>query len=170
MTEVREVMSRYTNYIDPTESADRKERFRQAEESGEVEENAAMMIRDLLTSNLPDAEHETILQSLTPTPPSVLSLMRLGPIMEAEEELTAPDLEPPVVVTKCGPGRPPGRRNITSFPLRFLGVGMRRRKSQKLNPLHQGRNLLSPSLVKKITLVETLELSLQEPVHLQEES
>ena len=128
------------------------------------------MIRDLLTSNLPDAEHETILQSLTPTPPSVLSLMRLGPIMEAEEELTAPDLEPPVVVTKCRPGRPPGRRNITSFPLSFLGVGMRRRKSQKLNPLHQGRNLLSPSLVKRITLVETLELSLQEPVHLQEES
>ena len=41
-------MSRYTNYADPTESADRKERFRQAEDSGGVEENAAIMFRDLL--------------------------------------------------------------------------------------------------------------------------
>ncbi|KAJ4878014.1 Uncharacterized protein Rs2_43032 [Raphanus sativus] len=44
MTEVRDAMTRYTTCPDPTESAARKERFRLAEEAGEVEETAALMI------------------------------------------------------------------------------------------------------------------------------
>ncbi|KAF2607799.1 hypothetical protein F2Q68_00043305 [Brassica cretica] len=51
--EVREIMIQYTKSSDPTESAARKERMRQAEEQGEVEETALKIVR----ANL-DAEAE----------------------------------------------------------------------------------------------------------------
>ncbi|KAF3550980.1 hypothetical protein DY000_02005381 [Brassica cretica] len=88
ISEVREVMSQYTNCPDPTKSASRKERYRQAKESGEAP-----------------------------------ALMRLGPVMEDEEETLILTSEPHVAITKHKPGRPPGRRNILSSPLSFLGVG-----------------------------------------------
>lgn len=43
--EVREVMRQYTACADPTESAARKERLRQAEEQVEVEEAAIQMVQ-----------------------------------------------------------------------------------------------------------------------------
>lgn len=43
--EVRDVMIQYTNCVDPTESAARKERLRQAEIQGQVEETAEQVVR-----------------------------------------------------------------------------------------------------------------------------
>ncbi|KAF2581509.1 hypothetical protein F2Q68_00003689 [Brassica cretica] len=99
ISEVREVMSQYTNCPDPTKSASRKERYRQAKES------------------------EPTLQSPNPMSPQAPALMRLGPVMEDEEETLILTSEPHVAITKHKPGRPPGRRNILSSPLSFLGVG-----------------------------------------------
>lgn len=43
--ELREVMVQYTTCSDPTESAARKERFRQAEEAGHLEKIVVQMVR-----------------------------------------------------------------------------------------------------------------------------
>lgn len=43
--ELCEVMIQYTTCADPSESAARKERLRQADEAGEFEETAAQMVR-----------------------------------------------------------------------------------------------------------------------------
>ncbi|KAG2257960.1 hypothetical protein Bca4012_095255 [Brassica carinata] len=48
MDEVRDVMRQHTTCADPTESAARKERMRQAEELGEVEETAFQMVKESL--------------------------------------------------------------------------------------------------------------------------
>ncbi|CAN6982211.1 unnamed protein product [Brassica oleracea var. botrytis] len=50
--ELREVMTQYTSCADPSESAARKERLRQAEQNGQLEESVALMARASL-ANLP---------------------------------------------------------------------------------------------------------------------
>lgn len=50
MGELREVMIQYTSYTDPSESAARKERLRQAEEAGQLEETAAHIVRASLAN------------------------------------------------------------------------------------------------------------------------
>lgn len=80
-------MSNYANCPDPTESAARRERFRQKEEAGEVEETAALMLRGSVNANLPEVELDSPRQNLSPTPTRVPTLMRLGPIMDNEDDL-----------------------------------------------------------------------------------
>ncbi|KAF3578420.1 hypothetical protein DY000_02030934 [Brassica cretica] len=87
MTEVRDVMSNYANCPDPTESAARRERFRQKEEASEVEETAALMLRGSVNANLSEVELDSPRQNLSPTPTRVPTLMRLGPIMDNEDDL-----------------------------------------------------------------------------------
>lgn len=52
-------MMQYTNYQDPTESAACKERLRQAEEQGEIEEAATSLVRNNLVTQalLPPDPH-----------------------------------------------------------------------------------------------------------------
>ena len=45
MEEIREVMTQYSNIADSSESAARKERFRQAEEQGQIKETAEAIVR-----------------------------------------------------------------------------------------------------------------------------
>lgn len=134
MTEVREAMTRYTNCPDPTESAARRERFRQAEEAGEVEETVTLMLIGASTNNIPEGDQELTHQSLSPTSPRVPALLRLGPIMEDEEHPSTPLAMSTANVTKRRPGRPPGRRNITPSPRSFLGIALRRRTISKTQP------------------------------------
>ncbi|KAF3516241.1 hypothetical protein DY000_02058804 [Brassica cretica] len=61
--EVREVMIQYTKSSDPTESAARKERMRQAEEQGEVEETALKIVRANLDA---EAEKRRLEEHTTP--------------------------------------------------------------------------------------------------------
>lgn len=153
--EVREAMSRYTNCPDPNESAARKEWFRHAEESGEVEETAANMIKENQRPMVPKSEYITINLSPAHTPPRVPAMLRLGPILEDEEEPMIPSPIPQAAATKRKPGRPPGRRNIVASPLSFLGVGARRRKITKSQP-SPSRKSIQP-LFQKQSLVVKLE-------------
>ncbi|KAH0872156.1 hypothetical protein HID58_069518 [Brassica napus] len=61
--EVRDVMIQYTKSSDPTESAARKERMRQAEEQGEVEETALKIVRANLDA---EAEKRRLEEHTTP--------------------------------------------------------------------------------------------------------
>lgn len=61
--EVRDVMIQYTKSSDPTESAARKERMRQAEEQGEVEETALKLVRANLVA---EAEKRRLEEHTTP--------------------------------------------------------------------------------------------------------
>ncbi|CAN7108125.1 unnamed protein product, partial [Brassica rapa subsp. narinosa] len=51
VNEVRDAMIQYTQCNDPTESAARRERMRKAEEEGDIEEAAALMIQATLGTN-----------------------------------------------------------------------------------------------------------------------
>ncbi|KAF2536055.1 hypothetical protein F2Q68_00019555 [Brassica cretica] len=133
MTEVREVMNNYTNCADPVESAVRKERFRLAEEAGEVVEAATLMLRVPPSNNPQNANPSVLRENMSPNPSRIPTTMRLGPIRKTEEEpVTPPETLP--VATKRRPGRPPGRRNVILYPLSFLGVGVRRRTISKTQP------------------------------------
>ncbi|KAF2581448.1 hypothetical protein F2Q68_00006298 [Brassica cretica] len=84
--EVREVMRQYTACADPTESAARKERLRQAEEQGEVEEAAIQMVQANLENLSPTDGRR---QRESPTPASrerVPATLRLGPQVSLVDE------------------------------------------------------------------------------------
>ena len=142
MTEVREVMKNYTNFADPVESAARKERFRLAEEAGEVVEAATLMLRVPPSNNPQNANPSVLRENLSPNTSRIPATMRLGPIRETEEDpVTPPETLP--VATKRRPGRPPGRRNVILSPLSFLGVGVRRRTISKTQPSQLKRRIPS---------------------------
>lgn len=90
MTEVREVMNNYTNCADPVESAARKERFRLAEEAGEVVEAATLMLRVPPSNNPQNANPSVLRENLSPNPSRIPATMRLGPIRETEEDPVTP--------------------------------------------------------------------------------
>lgn len=85
--EVREVMRQHTACADPTESAAKKERLRQAEEQGEVEEAAIHMVQANLENLSPTDGRR---QRESPTPASrerVPATLRLGPqVSQVDEE------------------------------------------------------------------------------------
>ncbi|CAN6818538.1 unnamed protein product [Brassica oleracea] len=84
--EVREVMRQYTACADPTESATRKERLRQAEEQVEVEEAAIQMVQANLENLSPTDGRR---QRESPTPASrerVPATLRLGPQVSLVDE------------------------------------------------------------------------------------
>ncbi|CAN6824017.1 unnamed protein product [Brassica oleracea] len=76
MGELRNVMLQYTKIADPTESEARKERMRQAEEQGDMEETAIQMVRASLT---PQLETQNTLQN-TATPERISVSHRLSGI------------------------------------------------------------------------------------------
>lgn len=134
MTEVREAMTKYINCPDPTESATRRERFRLAEEASEVEETASLMLLGAHAENLHECNQEQPHQNPSPASPRIPALLRLGPIMENEEDPSTPQVISSANVTKRRPGRPPGRRNITLSARSFLGIALRRRAISKTQP------------------------------------
>lgn len=50
--EVRNVMNQYSNVVDPSESAAKKERYRLSEEQGDLAENVAQMVRASLAQSV----------------------------------------------------------------------------------------------------------------------
>ncbi|KAG2289208.1 hypothetical protein Bca52824_048812 [Brassica carinata] len=73
--EVREAMLQYTKSADPTESEARKERMRQAEENGELEETAIQMVRASIAAETGKQRLEHAIYS----PERVPVTQRLGP-------------------------------------------------------------------------------------------
>lgn len=148
--EVREYMMQYSSCADPVESEARKERFRLAEEQGEIEETAAQMVRTSMESH----RGEDILPLMPETTPErIPARQRLGPLRELQstfDRLGVPErqdsdegaprsLDPS---KKKRLGRPPGRS--TSSLALSLGAGTRKRKMTKLAPsprISTGRNV-----------------------------
>ncbi|WZZ22402.1 hypothetical protein YC2023_123789 [Brassica napus] len=137
--EVREVMNQYTMCADPTESAVRKERLRQAEEQGQLEETAHMMVAALQAQG-PLAPEE-------PSPSSnerVSALQRLGPqsltdITDLAEASTDP------ITTKRKPGRPPGKKTGNSSPQIIAGPSNKKRRTTSTKPPLSRRKLATES-------------------------
>ncbi|CAH8310588.1 unnamed protein product [Eruca vesicaria subsp. sativa] len=161
MEQIRGVMSQYVGCADPTESAARKERLRQAEILGEVEETALQMVRadiarETLSEVEPAPEWEPVNECLLPQgrPPIAARLGPLNVVSRETEELDIleeggpPDRIPvadrlgPLLnssdeptVQKRKPGRPPGRRRVVSSPATNKRSCSRKRKAQTKPPL-----------------------------------
>ncbi|KAL0842768.1 hypothetical protein Bca101_016013 [Brassica carinata] len=135
MGEIRDVMAQYATCADPTENAARKERLRQAEEHGEIEETAIQMVRSSLatlpTEPSPGKSPETaerVPAKLRLGPASSMKL-RLGPVLADE---TDPDMG--TQTGKRKPGRPPGRKKVAGSPILLTGTSSRKRKVQSAKP------------------------------------
>ncbi|WZZ78313.1 hypothetical protein YC2023_098885 [Brassica napus] len=82
---IREYMIQYANCPDRTESAARKERLRQAEEQGEIEETALQMVRASLATHTDEPPSEKSPTSADRVPakhrlgPTPSAKLRLGP-------------------------------------------------------------------------------------------
>lgn len=103
LEEVREYMNQYSACADPTESAARRERVRQAEENGEFEEVAASLALTTFETQRRDAPEEPMeitpdripaMQRIGPVNDSISALRRLGPLNETEEMQEIPLSEP----------------------------------------------------------------------------
>ncbi|KAF8092855.1 hypothetical protein N665_0400s0053 [Sinapis alba] len=77
MGELPEVMTQYTNYADPTESAVRKEQFRKYEEEGQIEEYVLQAVRAALLSTPNVVSPEDISQKTSAPLRLVLSQERI---------------------------------------------------------------------------------------------
>lgn len=106
MGELREVMVRYVNCTDPTESAARKERYKQAEELGEVEETAIQMVR--ASQNDIGEEPLSPVANLESSAERIPASLRLGPLA-----VPPPPSKPKKRITKKRLGRPPGKKKAT---------------------------------------------------------
>ncbi|CAG7904575.1 unnamed protein product, partial [Brassica rapa] len=162
MEEIREVMTQYSNIADPSESAARKERFRQAEEQGQIKETAEAMVRAELEAQTQElqgleepgiripATHRISFPPATEThveripasrrlalaPPPVSEKGRL-PIAArlGTTKLVKPSETggDPDATSKRKPGRPPGKRKVLASPRTGAGTNPRRRKPQQTN-------------------------------------
>ncbi|KAH0851912.1 LOW QUALITY PROTEIN: hypothetical protein HID58_094381 [Brassica napus] len=147
--EVRDAMLQYTKCADPTESAARKERMRQAEEKGQLEETAARMVRATIAAQTLQPSHDTQDEELASSE-RIPALQRLGPqAIELPPENSLEDLP----VLKRKPGRPPGRKQVQSSPRLVAGVSARKRKVLTTRP---------PLCRRKITTTEAPQLEKEE--------
>ena len=129
--EIRDVMIQYTSCADPTESAARKERFRQAEEQGQVEETAVQMVKASLATQ-PTQTEGTEAQS---SPARIPALLRLGPTTSPPEDQNQQDAQQQAkATTRRKPGRPPGSRKSQSSPNTLAGANSRKRKVLQTKP------------------------------------
>ena len=124
-------MIQYTSCADPTESAARKERFRQAEEQGQVEETAVQMVRASLATQ-PTQTEGTEAQS---SPARIPALLRLGPTTSPPEDQNQQDAQQQAkATTRRKPGRPPGSRKSQSSANTLAGANSRKRKVLQTKP------------------------------------
>ncbi|KAL0709111.1 hypothetical protein Bca4012_016089 [Brassica carinata] len=159
--ELRDVMIQYTSCADPTESAARKERLRQAEQKGQLEESvtqiaAARLDRTSLSNHSTPVEmiHPSSSADRIPallrigSPPSPLiqqatgngasphrtsALSRLGQLSSPRASEPARDSAPTAneAPTRRKPGRPPGTKKISDSPRMLAGSNSRKRKVQQ---------------------------------------
>ncbi|KAH0837318.1 hypothetical protein HID58_092445 [Brassica napus] len=149
--ELRVTMTQYISCTDPAESAARRERVRQAEQNGIIEDSVSQMARAALARhqspktclNSPDRtpalhrlgslnpqaqETENI---LTESPKRTPALLRLGQASPPNQLPNPPTESAPV---RRKPGRPPGTRKGASSPKSLVGYNSRKRKVQQTKP------------------------------------
>lgn len=158
--EVRGVMAQYANCADPAESAARRERVRQAEAKGQIEESAAQIVRASLTrkttsdsqmeksptseERVPVADRlgpvnlDNSLENNTESFPSserrerVPVACRIG--LQGANILAEPEGETaPDQIQKRKPGIPPGKKKIIGSLVLLPGASSRKRKVQQIN-------------------------------------
>ncbi|WZZ20117.1 hypothetical protein YC2023_121504 [Brassica napus] len=155
-------MTQYTSCADPTESAARKERLRQAEAQGQVEESAVQMVKASIARE--NAEAESLAAVGVSSQERIPTISRLGPVnvelmREPNDAQTGENqdaripvvdrlvhttgdvttAENPLTTEEAGgkkrkPGRPAGRRKVASSPRLAPGSCSRKRKP-RTNPL-----------------------------------
>ncbi|KAF8045076.1 hypothetical protein N665_5639s0001 [Sinapis alba] len=140
LDDVRNVMLQYSNVADPTESAARKERLRQAEEKGELEESALRIARashskrPAPSSPSPATSQDRVpaSQRLGPQSPNlqisqerIPATLRLGP---TGADATETEAQLAVDITKRRPGRPPGTKKVQTSPGNLAGTSSKKRK------------------------------------------
>ena len=158
-------MIQYTQCADPTESAARRERLRLAEEKGELEEAASLMIQarletenGTLTGNPREEEELPLTERIPATlrlgPMAPLSLydeegpsaeripaaLRLGPV-EIPQNRTAMQIT--TTKEKRKPGRPPAKKRTITSPQGTKASSSRKRKIQQEKPPLAHRRLLA---------------------------
>ncbi|CAG7884020.1 unnamed protein product [Brassica rapa] len=135
-------MKQYTTCADPTESAARRERMRQAEVSGEPEEAARSIVQATFNTPLTPTIDQPV-EKVPHAQERIPAVLRLGPpiITDIEEEAESEGRKPvsleitpailclglpvstaeavdiprqdgPVISAKRKPGRPPGKRKL----------------------------------------------------------
>ncbi|KAG2294859.1 hypothetical protein Bca52824_041528 [Brassica carinata] len=152
-------MTQYTSCADPSESAARKERLRQAEQNGQLEESVALMARASL-GNLPKRNLDVTQHA---SPERIPALLRLGspnsPRISPEPDLPDSPQRTPALLrfgkhlspsreqatSKRKPGRPPGTKKISNGPKIVAGTGARKRKVQQAKPPKCRRKLPAPT-------------------------
>ena len=147
-------MLQYTSCADPSESAARRERLRQAELQGQLEESAAQIVRASLARKDTGGSATIPGPSAAPTPTATMRIpapKRLGPSASKSPDLTArvpimdrlgplldeansTDKDPTgSLAQKRKPGRPQGRRTTKASPIQ--GAGSKRRIANAKPPV-----------------------------------
>lgn len=135
--EIRGYMVQYTNCQDPTESAARKERLRQAEEQGEIEEAADRLARSNMVPNglqitepFPEVSpaRTPIAQRLGSISESQSAFDRLGPRGSPQDQDPLPQSAQQHQKRRVGK---PHLRRTTPLSLTMINAGLRKRKVLK---------------------------------------
>ncbi|WZZ82480.1 hypothetical protein YC2023_103052 [Brassica napus] len=136
--EIRGYMVQYTNCQDPTESAARKERLRQAEEQGEIEEAADRLARSNMVPNglqitepFPEVSpaRTPIAQRLGSISESQSAFDRLGPRGSPQDQDPLPQSAQQHQKRRVGK---PHLRRTTPLSLTMINAGLRKRKTYAL--------------------------------------
>lgn len=157
--ELHDVMKQYTSIVDPTESAAHKERYRMAEEQGEIEQTAAQMVRERIANQeTPDLNDDN-----DTSPKRIPALLRLGPSPPPAQLGTHPTNQSEACRK---PGRPPGtkKRKLKAARNPWRDQARGRERCNSPNPqraaealqLRRARELTKPSL-RTLTTVQDLE-------------
>lgn len=155
MGEIREVMVQYSSCADPSENAARKERIRQAEESGQVEESAAQLVRASLAAQaISVTPLEPSLSPVTRSQDRIPASQRLGP-MAPPPALPLTDAHQVPLVTKRKPGRPAGKSLQPNQGPLSQETSSRKRKVRQVNNSPRKRANSGSPRVKGISKART---------------
>ncbi|KAL1225600.1 hypothetical protein V5N11_000043 [Cardamine amara subsp. amara] len=127
--ELREVMVQYTSCADPSESAVRRERVRQAEQNGQFEQSATQMARAALAKQISPTSLENI-EPLESSRERIPIDQRLGPVNDANAVEPYPVIKGPA---KKKVGRPAGSRKVINSPSNLPGVSSRKIKTLQVS-------------------------------------
>lgn len=126
MGELRDVMVQYATCADPTESAARRERLRQAEEVGDFEQTAAQMVRSSLELQNQNQDRALEVEQTQTSQERVPVAFRLGPSTVLNKTARSDHEQAP---SKKKQGRPPGKKSSKVSPKVLMGANSRKRKS-----------------------------------------
>lgn len=135
--ELREVMVQYTSCADPSESAARKERLRQAEEAGQFEETAAQMVLANMEKQTHVMESDIVDLPQERTP----AILRLGPTIENTKGINNNQKK---ATSKNKPGRLAGKKQTANSPSKLPGASSRKRKSIQIGTPPRKKLTLTP--------------------------